>query len=496
MERILHIHKLLLRSARLPWVILGVTLSILAAIILMASCQLRAKIREQITGRDGEILDAVALMQQMEDSMDPALVGSIDDPGNQMLVILKTSRLKGVLAARRFDAEGRFAETFPLRVREGVLREQDISLLKQLKPVNHFYPAVKMSDIFLPQPQDGALGSLRTAKARPAKDAETLPLLEVNVPLHAAAGAPLVGIAQFLIAGHGIAAEFAQLDRNLWLQGLAAFLAGGSIIVITITLTFRRLRRAHQLLAERTQNLLRANQELTLAAKTSAVGAVTAHLIHGLKNPLFGLQNYVSGLGSADNGHIESDWQQAVAFTRRMQNMINEVMGVLREEEGAGQYEISLTEVLEIISGRLEKLSGETGVCFSAKLETELALPSRGANLLILILLNLLQNAIEASPKGKSVSLSASKADSELVFEVRDEGAGIPEGFSKKLFQPCRSEKEGGSGLGLAISKQLANHLGARLELKSTGPAGSVFVLGVPLAKCLEKAEPAISISG
>src|SRR5256885_10117139 len=44
------------------------------------------------------------------------------------------------------------------------------------------------------------------------------------------------------------------------------------------------------------------------------------------------------------------------------------------------------------------------------------------------------------------------------------------------LFAPCRSSKEGGSGIGLAISKQLANHLGAQLELKSNSPAGCVFV--------------------
>ena len=61
------------------------------------------------------------------------------------------------------------------------------------------------------------------------------------------------------------------------------------------------------------------------------------------------------------------------------------------------------------------------------------------------------------------------------------------------LFAPCKSSKEGGSGIGLAISKQLANHLGANLELKSNSPEGCVFVLRVPKNVASEKSRRASS---
>src|SRR5205809_5264686 len=117
--------------------------------------------------------------------------------------------------------------------------------------------------------------------------------------------------------------------------------------MITITWAFRRLRQAHQLLAERTGSLLRANQELALAAKTSAVGAITSHLIHGLKNPLSGLQNLVANLASADADSPDADWQQAIVATRRMQSLINQAANVLREEEGSVQLQITLPELAE-----------------------------------------------------------------------------------------------------------------------------------------------------
>ena len=66
MERVLHIRKLLLRSRRLPWVVLGLTLAILAGAIALTTEQTRQRIRNQMVGRDGEVLDAVALMQQPE----------------------------------------------------------------------------------------------------------------------------------------------------------------------------------------------------------------------------------------------------------------------------------------------------------------------------------------------------------------------------------------------------------------------------------------------
>src|SRR5262245_40078805 len=98
MERILQIQKLLLRSKRLPWVVLGVTLAILGVVIVLTTQQTRLRIRAQIAGRDAAVLDAVACMQMSGSVETTALVGSIDDPGNQLTVILETSRMSGVIA--------------------------------------------------------------------------------------------------------------------------------------------------------------------------------------------------------------------------------------------------------------------------------------------------------------------------------------------------------------------------------------------------------------
>ncbi|PYL00831.1 MAG: hypothetical protein DME19_03805 [Verrucomicrobia bacterium] len=475
MDKITQIERLLLRSRRLPWVLTGVTLLILAATILLAGLQLRARTREQIAGRDGEILHAVALLHWEADAPEIELLGPITDPDNQLPVVLKTSRLlKSVVATRLFDANGRFVRAFPPDVQEAELEPRSLPTLRGLKPACRFLSAVPMSVLFLPV-EEGA---------EPDK---TIPLLEVNVPLHTRAENRLIGIAQFLIEGQSIATDFAQLDRHLAVQGLIAFFVGGGILVIAITWAFRRLRQAHHLLAERTNSLLRANRELALAAKTSAVGAITSHLIHGLKNPLSGLHNFMSNLAPPDAESPEADWPQAVAATRRMQTLITQVVNVLREEEAGAQYEITLRELTEMVSAKVRPLSVESGVRLITPLDGEAVLPNRVANLVALILVNLAQNALQATPRGNAVTLSLKKCGEQIVCEVRDEGPGLPPELSASLFAPCKSTKEGGSGIGLAISKQLASHLGAHLELKHNSPGGCVFVLTVPVTVASEK---------
>jgi signal transduction histidine kinase len=476
METIPHLESLLRRFRRLPWLVLGLSLAILAGAILALTWQVRGRIREQIVGRDGEVLHAVALMEYAND-VQAGLAGPTTDPGSQLGVVLKSAELKGVLGVRLFDPAGRLVETFPPDLRDGRLLPTDLPRLQSLRPACRFHPAVQLSGLFLP---------VKTASPQPDP---FVPLLEVIVPLHTADNPRLAGIAQFLIEGQGIAADYARLDRHLALQGLGAFAAGGGLLAAALGWAFRRLRRAQRLLSERTEDLARANQELALAAKTSALGTVMAHLLHDLKNPLAGLQSFVSLHGAEAANGAGPDWQQAAASTRRMQDMINQVVSVLREEQTGVRYEVTLAELADIVAGRVRPLAREAGVTFQLDLKAETTLPNRVAHLAALILVNLLQNAVQATPRGKTVALSASRAAEHFVLDVADEGPGFPS--SQTPFVPCRSGKEGGSGVGLALSKQLALHLGAELELWRSSPQGCIFRLALPACLAVEKVSDA-----
>jgi signal transduction histidine kinase len=334
-------------------------------------------------------------------------------------------------------------------------------MMKQLKPESHFYDSIPSSQLFYEETND------------------PIALLEINVPLHPA-GKPMAAVAQFLIEGQSVKSEFARLDWRLAGQAAAAFLCSATLLGAALGWSLRRLRRAHALVAERTQNLVRANQELALAAKTSALGAITAHLIHGLKNPLAGLHSYVSARGAGtDSSDAEADWEQAALSTRRMQAMVNQVISVLREEQSRVAYEVSLIELEQVVHAQVKPISTQRGVLFVSSIQAEADLPNRVSNLIAIILLNLLQNAIQATPTGKRVTLAIHRRDTSLVFDVQDQGPGFPPDI--EAFMPCRSSKEASSGIGLAICRQLSTHLGAELSLAVNSPEGCLFRLVLPL---------------
>jgi signal transduction histidine kinase len=272
------------------------------------------------------------------------------------------------------------------------------------------------------------------------------------------------------------------MDRNLITQATSAFLAGGGIILAVLAWAFRRLQRTNRLLVERTSRLIHANQELALSAKTSAVGAITAHLVHGLSSPLSGLQEFMASRASGDGP--EPEWRDVLTNANQMQALIGEVVRVLGEEQGVDRYEVSLDELVGLLSPKVCAAAKQAGVGFHTRLTAQGSLANREANLVLMILENLLRNAVQATPTGRDVILEVLPAADGVEFRVADGGAGVPAEIQAKLFKPCRSTRAGGHGIGLAISHQLAHHLGATLELVRSTAEGSVFALRLPAA-CL-----------
>jgi signal transduction histidine kinase len=455
------------RTRTLRAVIIALTLLTVAGAVLVATLYLRGNVQRQIAGRDAQILYALWLSQRTlwEESTPEA---NPENPGEQMLQVLETSRLlptKAVLGARLFGPDGNFIMAFPEYVPEGTLDPQIVREVAQLRPAGRFQPEQDMAAVSL-------FGELEEGKK--------ISVLEIMIPLHSPGADQLYGIAQFLLDGESMAAEFLLLDKHLAIQSTLAFLAVSGILLAVLLIGFQQLQRSHALLAQRTASLLKANQELALAAKVSAIGAVTSHLIHGLKSPLSGLQSFMSNCAPLPDATGGEDWEQAVSTTRRMQALINETVRVLQENQAGSEYELSISELLDILSAKMRPLAQERQVSWKTSLQSEGQLTNRDANLILLILENLATNAIQATPPGQSVALTARQRAGFVEFEVADEGPGLSPSMKQRLFQPCFSSK-GGSGIGLAISHQLSAFMQGRLELKSSSERGSVFMLAVPL---------------
>ena len=96
-------------------------------------------------------------------------------------------------------------------------------------------------------------------------------------------------------------------------------------------------------------------------------------------------------------------------------------------------------------------------------------------------LINLITNAIEASPEGETVTLCTFHEKGKILIDVADCGCGIPQDQKEQIFVPFYSTKKHGTGLGLAIVKKIVESHGGRLAVLDNQDKGITIRIALPL---------------
>jgi signal transduction histidine kinase len=363
-----------------------------------------------------------------------------------------------MLAIVVYDADGTLVASVPRELVFAELAASDYVALLTGEPLSRFHPEFPLARHFV-----GVGEGERTA-----------PVLEVALPLSHSPEDRVLGFAQYYLDARALSAELAAIDRRVNAQTIATLAIGVVLISGVLAAAYLGLRRAQQTIAERNEGLKRANFELTLAAKASALGQITSHLIHGLQGSVAGLRAVVAGRGG-QTGDATPDWQTAATYAERMQSMIHEAVGLLSDASSQTIYELTGRELVETIRARNVAFATDKGVRLSVREELTRTLDNHRGSLLCLIAANLVHNAIEATPPARGVDVSLREEGDAILLTVADEGRGIPDAVRARLFEPGVSGRSGGTGLGLAISRLLARQIGAELALVATGPGGTTF---------------------
>ncbi len=439
-----------------PFAALGMVVLIFGGIVGISSLQMRKDLRGKVIQRYADIWGPISKFH-VEQGVADDLLGILDFEDTIIFSIMSAQEVEGALGVQVFDGEGRFLAGVPVDIDGSDLSLDSVERMQKASPWGVFWP--HGSDV----------------------DPETTrqPEIELNIPILSSDGERVDYMARYFMDGYQVRDELRIIDENLTRQASLAF-AGGTVLVSAVFLwSFWRLRRANKEVAERAARLAKANAELAMVAKTSAIGAVASHLIHGLKNPLAGIREHLS----SDGRNLEQDdWADAKRATGRMQAMINEVVDVLKNEDIDEMETLSGEEIVQYLKIKFEPKAREKELDFGVRSETGVELSARDANIAKLILSNLLDNAIDAVSKGGEVETRIGAEEGGIVFTIIDTGPGFSEAAKNNLFTPVQSSKTAGAGIGLAISQQLARHLGAELELTRSSSSGSEIKLTVPVA--------------
>ena len=212
---------------------------------------------------------------------------------------------------------------------------------------------------------------------------------------------------------------------------------------------------------------------------------------HELRTPLTSIRGSLGLLASGLSGALPERGQRllniAVQNTDRLIRLINDILDIERIESGEVRMEKQVCQVPDLLTQTgevLQPVADKAGVHLSvAPMPAEIwADPDR----IIQVITNLLSNAIKFSPEGGTVSLTAQRKDSWIVFAVRDQGRGIPADRVESIFgrfqqvDASDSREKGGTGLGLAISRSIVQQHGGKIWVESTPGEGSTFYFTIP----------------
>jgi two-component system, OmpR family, sensor histidine kinase BaeS len=214
-----------------------------------------------------------------------------------------------------------------------------------------------------------------------------------------------------------------------------------------------------------------------------------ADLAHELRTPLATIEAYHEGLA---DGVVEVDAATLSVLeeaTGRLQRLVEDLSVVSRAEEGQLALELSPLDVGAVVRAAVDAVAPEARereVGLQHRLPAQPLALTGDRDRLTQVLSNLLRNALEHTPAGGSVTVSADPVDDQISIEVRDSGAGIapehlPQVF-ERFFRADPSRRHvAGSGIGLTISRAIVHGHGGTITADSDGPGrGATFTVRLP----------------
>lgn len=222
------------------------------------------------------------------------------------------------------------------------------------------------------------------------------------------------------------------------------------------------------------------SKRLAEEKRLASLGKLSSVIAHEINNPLGGLFTALSTLKT--HGHIENVREVSLGLLERgltgIRDVVRSTLTIYRSDATPRDFAPTDIDDLALLVGpearrRLVRVEIMNEVRLTASVPST---PVRQS------VLNVLLNAVAASPEGATVSVHASASETHLRIVVRDRGPGMPPAASEVLSRRTEAAPPtGGGGLGLWTTNRLINDLGGRIEVALPEEGGTEITLFVPI---------------
>jgi signal transduction histidine kinase len=246
------------------------------------------------------------------------------------------------------------------------------------------------------------------------------------------------------------------------------------------------LERTTQRLTEVYRQLQDNFEHMKRAERLFALGQLSAGLAHEVRNPLASIAG-AAGILQREPHRERKDAECLEIISKecqRLNGLLTEFLEFARPR--APHYQtIDFPLVIDPVMELAAHAVGGKPVALRTEISPDLAPVECDPGLLKQVLLNLIINAIQATPGSGEVLLSAGLGNGRLLIKVRDEGCGVSRADRDRMFDPFFTTKENGTGLGLSVAHQIVEQHGGILTAEANFGRGMTFSVSLPL--CQEK---------
>lgn len=239
-----------------------------------------------------------------------------------------------------------------------------------------------------------------------------------------------------------------------------------------------------------TRNNLRASEaKLSTAEKLASVGKLAAGVAHEIRNPLTAIKMWLFSIRGSRPSDAELDRKLGIVSEEvvRLENIVRDFLEFSRPaslKRAGHDLRSIVATTLELLRCRFDDEKIQLVIEPCAEPVRVLA----DSEQLRQVLINLANNAIDATPAGGEVHVkvaveSIGQAEPMAVVRIRDTGGGMPADVREQIFDPFFTTKEGGTGLGLSIAAQIMARHEGRLLLESTTDRGTTLSIWIPLTE-------------
>ena len=234
-------------------------------------------------------------------------------------------------------------------------------------------------------------------------------------------------------------------------------------------------------------------EKLRVTEKMALMGTLASGIAHEIRNPLAAVSlnlQYLQEMLDAGTSALDAV-DTALEGAKRIERVIDNTLGLARMTPPKIREE-SINDIACQAIGFVKLSFQQKGLQLHTALGEMLPMVHVDARQIQQVLINLLQNAIDATPSGNSILLKTydiegtlqliegTPTERSVVLSIRDTGVGIPLERMADLFEPLKTTKPGGTGLGLALSKRILDGHNAEIQVEPAEGGGTMVRLMFP----------------